>query len=186
MPVFSEERAYLIAAAEELESYLLSGAATWRLAGPDSFPPLTLGNVLLAMKRLSGLSEVVAEHEKIQEALDSIDHVRLRWRSIWMARIRQEIPQRLRLWSNYLDGLIQDRYLAHQEYPWNVRWRAILALVEQEIGGLDPQTGQNLIVLDERLRVISLPGPFVWEEGLARIFEPANFWFLYVKISRPS
>ena len=183
MQVFSEERAYLIAAADELEDYLLSGAANWRLAGPESFPPLTPGYVLLTMKRLAGLRTVDSEYGQIQEALDKIEEIRLRWKSVWIKRSRQEIPQRLRLWSNYLDGLLQTSNLAHQEFSWSVRWRVMLVLLAEVIGDQDPETSQRLIVMDERLRAISLPGSFVWDKRLESIFNPVDFWFLYLQIS---
>jgi len=183
MAVFSEERAYLSAAADELEDYLLSRAADWRLSGPESLPPLTPGGVLLTMKRLGGLNSADGEVEQIQEALDKIEIVRIRWKTAWMRRIEQEVPQRIRLMANYLDELIQSRNLAHPEFHWNIRWRVIIALLVQEIETLGPGTSQQLIDMDEKLLSISRPGPFVWERNLEKTFDPANFWFLYLQVS---
>ncbi len=185
MAVFSEERAYLSAAADELEDYLLSESAIWRLSGPESLPPLTPGGVLLAMKRLSGLNSAEGEVVQIRVVIEKIEIVRLRWKTAWMRRIEQEFPQRIRLWTNYLEELVQSSNLAHPEFHWNVRWRVIIALFAQEIDGLDPGTNQQLIDLDEKLLSISRPGPFVWERNLEKTFDPANFWFLYLQISPP-
>ncbi len=185
MAVFSEERAYLSAAADELEDYLLSGAAVWRLSGPESLPPLTPGGVLLMMKRLGGLTSAVGEVEQIREALETIEIVRLRWKTAWKRRIEQEVPQRIRLWANYLDEIVQSRNLAHPGFRWNVRWRVIIALLEQEIEALDSGTIQQLIDVDGKLLSISRLGPFVWESNLEKTFDPANFWFLYLQITPP-
>jgi hypothetical protein len=186
MQVFSAEREYLIAAADELEEYLLSAAATWRIAGPESFPPLTPGNILLTKRRLEGLNDAVGEQEQIKNALEKIEKVQLRWNSAWKKRVRQEIPQRLRLWSNYLEDLIQTRNLTHQEFGWNVRWRVILALLAAEVVGPDQDASRQLNILDERLRAVTQPGPFVWEKGLESAFDRSYFWFLYLHISDSS
>ncbi len=183
MAVFPEERAYLIAAADELEDYLLSGAANWRLPGPVSLPFLTPGGVLLSKKRLAGLSSSDSEVGQIRDALDQVDMVCSRWQMAWIKRIKQEFPQRMRLWENYLDELGHARNLAHPEFRWNVRWRVIITLLEREIEDPDPGICQRLSFLDEQLRAISEPAQFVWEKHLEKNFDPTSYWFLYLQIS---
>ena len=184
MPEFSEERAYLIAAADELEDYLLSRADTWRLAGPESFPPLTPGYVLFTMKRMAEVNPSGGAFGEVQIAFDKVEKVCRRWNSAWKKRVKQEIPRRLRLWSNYLDDLVLTRSQAHQEFYWNVRWRVMLTLLIAEIGDLDPEMSQWLDLLDTRLRAVSHPGPFVWDQLLESAFNRSDFWFLYLEISQ--
>ena len=186
MRVFSEERAYIIAAADELEDYLLSGAANWRLTGSESFPPLSPGYVLFFIQHLKGISAVDREYEQIQKALDKIDTVRQQWKMAWKNRVDQEIPQRMRLWSNYLNELDQTRNLAHPEYRWSVRWRVILALLIKEIDHPDQEISQRMYALDEQLRALSEPGAFIWDKRLEGNFSRTDFWFLYLKMSKSS
>ncbi len=185
MPANSDERAFLIAAAAELRDYLLSDAATWQLNGPGSLPLLTPGYLLFFLKRYSaGILEERAD-EKLRSALNEITEVRQRWNSAWKKRIGQEIPQRLRLWSNYMDELIQSRNQAGKQYSWSVRWRVMLTLLEAELLDPVPKAGQRLKILDDQLRSISQPGPFVWEQWLEGAFPRSDFWFLYVIIGQP-
>ena len=184
MPEFLEQSEYLIAAADELEEYLLSNADFWRLSGPNSFPPLTPGQVLLTTRRLSGVFLSDRELEKIRKALVKTEEVRRRWNSAWEMRVIQEIPQRLRLWSNYLEELAQTTSLAHQEFPWNVRWRVMLTLLLAETSLRDQETTQMVNHLDQRLRAISKPGPFIWAKSCESTFDRYNYWFLYLDISQ--
>lgn len=181
-----DECEFLIASADELENYLHSGADTWRVAGSNLFPPLTPGYVLLTIKRLAGSNLAKNENDQVQKAIADIEKVRLRWISAWQKRIEQEIPQRLRLWSNYLEGLAQSRNSAHPELRWAIRWRVILALLEDQVENYNQRFGQKMSILDDRLRLITVPGKFVWEQSLELIFDRTEFWFLYLQINKIS
>ena len=183
MEEYSEAQSYLISAAEELEEFLISGANTWQVAGSNNFPPLTPGNVLFAMKQLAGFNDAAGEVDRVKKALDHINHIRIKWESNWKKRVKQEIPQRLRLWSNYLDDYFQSQNQEHREFCWSVRWRVILALLMDEIEDLDQELLVQLNVLDEVLQARIAPGPFIWDERLKAVFDPDHFWFLYLKIS---
>jgi hypothetical protein len=183
MEEYSEARSYLIAAAEELKEYLLSGATTWRLVGPDSFPPLTPGNVLFAMKQLAGSNAEACEDDRLIKALDGIRSVRIEWESSWKKKVKQEIPQRQRLWSNYLNDFLKSLNLPHREFLWIVRWRVILELLKDEIGDQDRKIWVRLNALDDALQGQIASGPFIWDKRLEAVFNREKFWFLYLKIS---
>lgn len=186
MTANSDERAFLIAAAAELSDYLLSDASTWQLSGSGSLPLLTPGYVLFFLKRCSVRFPEEREDKKLQSALAEIAEVRQRWNSAWKKRIGQEIPQRLRLWSNYMDELVQSRNQAGKQYRWSVRWRVMLNLLEAELLDPVPKSGQRIKILDEQLRSISLPGAFVWEPWLEGAYPRSDYWFLFVKIEPTS
>jgi hypothetical protein len=175
-----EELQFLAAASEELEQYLLSASPTWRLAGPSSLPALSPGYILLYQRRVDAWPWSAEEKEKAALPGQKILAVRARWRSAWLARVRQEIPQRLRLWKSALLDLRQAPPAGLGGFRWQVRWRVMLDLLLEESGSADVAAQNELEGLDRRLRTALAPGSFLWEPQLEAAFPPQPFWYLYL------
>jgi hypothetical protein len=59
--------------------------------------------------------------------------------------------------------------------------RAILQLLRSErVEPVSLNEEELLTMLDQILRGITRPGPFIWEAELADGFSREDFWFLYV------
>jgi hypothetical protein len=181
MKPLNEEIQFVKAASDELAEYLLSGVTNWRLAGPPSLPSLSPGYVLLYQRRLNGRHWTTEEQTFIDEFSLKIDAIRAQWRSAWLDKERREIPQRIRLWRNYLLEFEADRKGGAAGIRWQVRWRVMLDLLRADIGQFDPATANELDSLDRRLRSLFTSGPFLWEQELADSFPQENFWYLYLR-----
>ncbi len=177
--------AFLERALGDLQNYLLSPQLFWtlsgvlRIGGSAPLPSLTLGNLLLSLKRLEAYPWQGGLDEALNNMREQAYSVRDRWARHWREKIRKEIPVRLSVWGNYLrEATEQGIRLA--EYRSQVRSRVILSLLQNEGGIWEPEKTLELGVLDDLLFSLLLPGPFVWEAELENSFQKNEFPFLYV------
>lgn len=177
---------FVEACAPELEAYLLASGIYWPLAQPKgltALPRLTLGGLLLALRRLSAveLDLPAPQAVRLTRARTEIETERLRWTAAMGAKMALEMRARLNLWRAYLDDLSESPARSADLYPAEVRQRATLQLLATapETGPLPAEARQAMQALDARLREIFAAGSFVWEEQLAPAFSPPEYWFLY-------
>ncbi len=168
MPTLAEDRRYFEAALAELKDYLLSDILYYPLTA--SMPRLTIGGLLLAQRRLHA-------YENASPLDLQLDTLRTKWRAAWEKKTAQELDARLTLWRNYLNEYRHNDELADY-YAHEVRLRVILGLLSAELG----QEPDELIALDQLLRVKFHLGEFVWDEALSNEFSRDDFWFLYGKL----
>ncbi len=171
-----EDERFLLAAVEELDQFLSSDQPNWRLR--RSAGMLTLGNLFLSMRRLESLSPG-SFAGGISDAINSIKNILARRSAVVQARIKKEIPARLRVWENLLEEIHDDAQI-DASYGTLVRNRVILELLTQEDRFTEPATENQIAALDATLRSLTYPGDFLWDEKLKMIFEPLQFWYLYV------
>jgi len=171
------EETYLKAAFEVLEDYLQSETLYWPLGlqQPRKMPPypqLTPGNVLLFLRRLQAAGSAAAYEQQL-EALKA------RWAAHWAQKAAAEVHSRLRQWRNYLSEAGERA----PYYRYKVRERVILALLEADQEGLPADVAAALGNLDGVLRAVFVPGAFLWEAPLQRVFPRDEFWYLYGKLA---
>ncbi len=182
---FEGDRAYLKAAVADLEEYLLSPQLYWPLSlrgrGADGgIDQLTIGNLLLIQKRLQALPpDQQGDLETLSERVQATHE---HWPANWSRKTEQEFTGRLRLWQNYLNDLFKDTGRYASGYPNAARWRAILHLIKADVENLEPSENDLMVLLDRRLRVVSVPGTFVWQPEVQSSFPVEPYWFLYIAI----
>ncbi len=159
-----QDRWYVEEALPQLQGYLLGDELYWALGG--NLPRLTLGNLLLALKRL----EAVDPHSAwtLRGKLDSIQ---AQWRSAWDKKTARETESRLRLWSQFLTEQARDEGPHRAHYTASVRERVILQLLKC--------SAPQLAELDDLLRARFQPGGFAWLPLYQGAFPENEFWFLY-------
>ena len=177
--------AYLRLANHVLAEYILI-PETYRSLTPvkgsdiaGGLSQLTIGNILLSLRRLQAISLSETEQTELTELCKQIEQVRNRWRANWERKARHERSDRLRLWQIYLRDLAADKKWNLRSYPVQVRLRVIIYLLNEEIGASIPGEMTILDQQDSLMRSISSRGPFIWEEELASGFPEDTYWFLY-------
>ncbi len=180
---FEGDRAFLKAAVADLESYLLSPQLYWALSlrgrGADGgIDQLTVGNLLLVMKRLQALPP--DEQGDLDTLAARVQEIHERWPANWSRKAGQEFSARLKLWQNYLNDLFKDTGGFASGYPNAARWRAVLHLIKGAVENQDPSENDLVVLLDRRLRVVSIPGPFIWEPEVESSFPVEPYWFLHI------
>lgn len=171
-----KDRAFFTAGVPQLESYLLSKELYWITSArtPD-FTQVTLGALLLVRERLRGWRAPGLAEPSMQ-----MDAVRLKWRAAWDEKARRELRARSELWKDYLAEVRHASAESVRQYPYQVRLRAILALLLRELREPPPDF---LAAIDSGLRRVFRPGAFVWDTELEWNFPQDSFWFLYGTIT---
>lgn len=188
MDILSHDAAFVQSAAQVLEDYLLSEVLFWPLQrergailGGDS-DQLTPGNLLLSLTRLG---KTISSDPFLMDSRQVIEKVRQRWKSAWLSKCKKEWDQRERLWLRYLEELKKEpRSILPADFPFHVRQRVILHLLEVEMGGLPSEKKAELQNADEILRSISQSGEFIWQKNLQDRFPVSTFWYLYLKTGK--
>ncbi len=192
---FESDWVFLRAALPDLQAYLLSREIYWPLNLPARspygvrLPQLTIGNLLLSAARLRALERIGEQFREQRAELDDIarqvEAVRNEWRAAWGRKAAREYSSRLNLWSQYLRDLQADLRANAASYLNEVRHRAILRLLVPEMPeGIPQDEVEQINQLDEILRGLSQPGPFVWESEVESAFPWDGFWFLHVVIRK--
>ncbi len=180
--------AFIRAAVENLQDYLLSAELYWPLfVHPKenitgNLLQLTLGNLILTQARLEGYSWAGSQVNELEEANRKIAQTKEKWKTAWTKKAIQEIPARIKLWRNYVEELCDQPHAKAANYPFQVRWRTALYFLDQEIAGKIEMDQSAVKDLDLRLKRITQPANFVWEAEIAPAFPKETFWFLYVSV----
>ena len=184
----AKDWAYIRAAVDSLQDYLLSAELYWPLfvqpkeKVTGNLLQLTLGNLLLTQARLKGYPWSGNQLTELTQTNEKISQVREKWKSAWRKKAAREIPARLSLWLEYLDDLREQPRVHAANYPFQVRWRTVLQFLEIELAGLGVEEISRVHDTDLRLKKVSQPANFVWEAEIAAGFPKESFWYLYLTV----
>lgn len=186
----TQEFEYLDYALDELEDYLLSDELFWpvtiRPSGGGSFLKLTLGNLLLSLKKLQALSAgrqlTPAQESELRRIEQAVEAVRRKWQVAWETRAGREFKSRFDQWGNLLTDIKKDYERQAPYYQHEVRLRVLLELLEPHA---DPEDidGYELDAMDAFLRGMLKQGEFLWDPALKPSFPQDEYWFLYGSLS---
>lgn len=175
---------YLENAVALLKEYLLSKEIYWKInasspPGEPGYPSLTLGAILLSQERLAARDLLPNQKDRQFNVQRKIEQIRMKWRTAWGGKAREEFRSRLDLWRNYLEEFRQDPDGNYDRYPYEVSRRVMLQLLSTEADHIPEAQGQMLFGLDRILEGVMLPGDFVWDDALESGFSDHEFPYLY-------
>jgi hypothetical protein len=187
---FEGDWIFLQNAVPDLQDYVLSNELYWTLRPAQrapsgvQIPQLSIGNLVLSQARLAAVNLTGEERARLDELQRAIAAVRSEWRANWGRKASQEFNARLNLWQKYLREARGDERPSGGFYAREVRNRAILQLLLDEMSGEAANQNEQVNMLDGILRGMGQPGDFVWEPELAKGFDPEPFWFLYYDLKK--
>lgn len=173
--IYDEDRTLILSSSFELEEYLSSAVLLWRVK--VTIPPLTPGNLMLAMKRTS------LDSDNDMELIQAIEHVRAiidQRKVAWEKKIRTELPMRLQQWRSVVEEILEYGAI-DRSYQYNVRVRVILTLLMDAMRFPDVKLSEKLLRIDENLSQIAVNDGFVWNRELEASFPREHFAFLYLR-----
>ncbi|MGB9673693.1 MAG: hypothetical protein ACPL3P_06105 [Anaerolineales bacterium] len=186
MNKFIYEFNYLNAILPELENYLLSpelyrivSIATQR--GEPAYPSLSLGTLLLSLKKAQGYAQSFAQETRLNSIESQIERIKTQWRQAWENKCSRELQNRANLWQLFLSELISQPNEQIDRYPYEVRQRVILELLQNEITLKPIEHKDNIKLLDQILTPNFHEGEFIWDKELEHTFPKQQYWFLYGK-----
>lgn len=180
---------YLEAGAEVLEDYLLSSHLFWDISstaskGRRKLPNLTMGGLLLAWKLAQAGARTTEQVARFERASAKVEAVHRRWQVAWENKCRQSFLNRLNMWRNFIEEYRDQPEENADRFAYEVRWRAMLHLLQAEGQPIEPAVLNLLEMMDKILRHVLRPGPFVWQEELSGGFPQEEYWFLYGQLPR--
>ena len=182
MTFLDKDWAYLRTAIPELQEYLLSKELYWQLSQDSRMLQLTVGNLLLSQKKLTAVTWPESEGTELLKLSGDINQIRERWRANWIKKASQEFSARLKLWSRFLSQDSGSRAISSSDYAQQVRLRAILSILLDEVPIAGPGEMEHLAALDQLLHGLAKSGPFIWDSKLSAGFDREKYWFLYMSI----
>jgi hypothetical protein len=175
---------YINAGVDQLEEYLQSPEIFQTIGisaaiGQTPYPQLSLGNLLLAQKRLQAAIQDHAENLDWHRLSHELEASHSRWQVAWEKKADAEFRQQLDLWSQFLEEYDKDPQANYDRYGYEVRRRAILQILTDEVDNPKETTQEMLSNLDEYLRAVLVPGEFIWDSWYSSSFPSTSYWFLY-------
>lgn len=170
---FDEDRTLILSSSFELDEYLSSNVILWRLKG--SLPPLTPGNLMLAMKRIK-----YGNDDQIIQAIEKIQSITDRRKAAWEKKINAELPLRLQQWKAIVEDIVEYGGI-EPSYNYNVRVRVIITLLMDALTFPDVKFNDLLLLVDQMLNQIAINDGFVWNPELEESFPRERYGFLYLK-----
>ena len=178
---------YLKAGVEQLEDYLLSQEIYQAIGisasiGEMPYPQLTLGNLLLAAKRVQATLYDRSEHIEWNHLSQKLVDSRSRWQVAWRKKASAEYRQRLNLWGQFLEEYDKEPEANYDRYGYEVRRRVILEILSDEIENTNETEQEKLSNLDRFLESVFVAGDFIWDSKLLSSFPRSPYWYLYGRI----
>jgi hypothetical protein len=174
---------YLKAGLGQLVDYLLSNQLYWTVGashppGEPIYPQLTIGTLLLVIKRLQTRAGEGSGTEYFDE-LSEFNNIERQWKSAWIQKATREFHARMNLWRNYLDDYRKSPADNYDRYAFEVSRRVELELLQPYIDESSKKHSQLLTDLDAVLRIKFVPGDFIWGKDIKHGFPRNNYWYLY-------
>lgn len=184
MPSATYDLGYLKAAVDLLRDYVLADEIYWQLnasspPGEPAYPSLTLGGLLIAQARTQARPLTSRQQTQFTQLVHKIDHLKSKWQSAWEKKSSKEFIARLNLWRDFLDEYRRDPEDNADRYPFEVKRRVMLQLLEKEIEQVPQAESVLLSGLDGILAGLLSTGEFIWDKELASGFPRGEFPYLY-------
>lgn len=183
---FASDWSFLRAAAPDFEQYLLSGQHDWPLnlqlanRATGTIIRMTPGLVSLSLIRLNAKPDLTPdESQQLQDINNQIAEVTKHWLSHWRLKTARDLENRMEYWQMYLTELGNPAHRIPAAYPFQVRNRVILSLLQEQMQTEVPLVYARLAGLDTLVLDRTQPGEFLWEPEIQAKFDRRIYWFLY-------
>lgn len=173
--------------ADGLEAYVrgteLYGYAGGLFGSGDS-PALTIGALLLRLRRLEAKQEQLNHTQKseLRAIQDTWHQVRNEWRAHYEGKLIQEAKSRLDNINTYIAEAMDAPRAARVNYPAEALRRTIVEEVLREMEAIGVESAEvhaKRRDVDGRLRGLVQSVPFQWDENLQNMYPALEFWWLY-------
>jgi hypothetical protein len=175
---------YLQTGLDQAEGYLLRDDLFGHLsvtASPEnpSYPTLALGWLLLYQVYITALADTIPERDTVDTVQRQMDLTRTKWRVAWEKKAAWEFRSRLRQWGNVVNDIRRAPEKNADYYPYEVRWRVLLELLQPEIPEISSDQQEQLTGLDRLMRVFLIPTDFIWQAEFSSAFPVEPYWYLW-------
>lgn len=168
------------------EEQIYANVGTGGIFASKNTPSLTLGALLMRLRRLHEQSNQMSDAQRATLERISYEHERVRneWTLHYNNKLVQEANSRLKLLNQYFHDCQEDpRTCANAYLP-----EALRRTIVQEIADTLEQQNMASAELDNAirnadsgLRRYTVPSDFIWSQELQPLYPKSRFWWLYAK-----
>lgn len=161
------------------------------LFGGGGMPSLTLGALLMRLRRLQALEAQMTESQRalLAEVVAQHESVRKEWTQHYNEKLTREASSRLKAMDTYFQECEEDRRICANAYLPEALRRTIVQEIVTAMEASDLSTADILKqarAVDSKLRRYSEPSEFVWAPELASIYPSGTFPWLYARPPQPN
>lgn len=170
---------------EVLESYVRSKTLYGYASGLFSnMPSLTVGAVLLRLRRLDILRDELKDHQskKLDKAIDNFMRVRTDWAYHYEGKLGQEAHSRIDAMKGFFYECRDNIHNCIGIYKPEMMRRTIVEELIREMDALNLQDADLVSKIedtDEKLQRVTEPSEFQWAAALQPAYDRDDFWWLY-------
>jgi hypothetical protein len=164
----------------------LYGRLSGGFFGSNRMPSLTVGALLMRLRRLRALQEGMspAQRTKLDEIEARHNTVRKEWTMHYNEKMVREAHSRLDAMRHFFDEC-QD---APRQCAANYMPEALRRTIVQELKGPiadsyadDKDLAAKMRRADTGLRRYAAQSPFIWDAALESVYPKADYWWLYAR-----
>lgn len=176
------------AMANSLASYVrqdnLYGSVGGGLFSGGNMPSLTVGALLMRLRRLNSFTDQLspAQREQLARIQATHDAVAKEWRVHYEAKMLREANSRLDAMKTFFDECAQSPANCPRNYLPEVLRRTIveeLRIAMQERNIDEGEIKHKAQTTDSRLRRYVQPSHFIWASELQPAYPQTQFWWMY-------
>ena len=147
-------------------------------------PALTLGGILLRLKRLDVLQPEMTDKQRttFDSVIEKNADIAKEWRSHYEGKMLREANSRLDAMRMYFNECASNMKLCASQYlPEALRRTTVQVLLEElkDWGVEDDDLTTKVRARDGELRRYVQPSDFVWSPSLASVYDSKVYWWLY-------
>jgi hypothetical protein len=185
-----EPEAMACGLSEYVRGDALYGSAGGGLFGAGAMPSLTIGALLMRLRRLEALAGQLsaAQRERLSQARRTQQAVQSDWRTHYEEKASREALSRLDAIRMYFQECTSQPTLCAGAYGPEALRRTI---VEELMAPLATQPADTKTVtdraraVDAHLRGLLVVEGFVWDPALQPVYPREQFWWLYMRPAYP-
>lgn len=173
--------------ASEFQNYIMNDEVYYTLLirtrqGDERFQ-CSGGDLLARLQKLQAqFDQLSAEQQhELGQLRRQLDQSMADFRTRFHGLLEREVKARLNSLKWFLDECQQDRKQCRVSYPFEIRNRHRVDAVWEILSDAPPEAMRHQIEeIDRRIRDITSPAEFVWDDHIKGIYPREKYWYLYV------
>jgi hypothetical protein len=172
------------------EDHLYGNIGSGGMIAGSNTPSLTLGALLMRLRRLHTLEDRMTDSQRATLAKISEQHERVRkeWTLHYGNKLVQEATSRLKQIMQYIQECREDPRACASSYLPEALRRTIVQEIADTMNRYDMPSAEldnSIRTADSGLRRYIAPSDFIWAKELQPVYPQSPFWWLYAKPPQP-
>jgi hypothetical protein len=168
------------------ENRLYANVGAGGMFAASNTPSLTLGALLMRLRRLHALEDRMTDAQRatLAKVSEQHDRVRKEWTLHYHNKLVQEANSRLKQIKQYVEECREDPRACAASYLPEALRRTIVQEIADVLDNHDMPSAEldrAIREADGGLRRYASPSDFIWAQELQSVYPKTKFWWLYAQ-----